>query len=212
MVEVTSDTQDGLVKISSLEEFFRDSVDAAMATNKVVIDEHTSHYVVNLLTLFSRSEALYEQTQDGYALQPLASMFIEAVEAPSDVERDHKLQRIGDVALFVSGFFAGSLTHAAVDMDYYVYMGGGAYHSLSENSRRTLRARALHGVFAELAAKFQDMVDVLNEVRESAQASNDSNLLRTYELWLKTGSQRAARMLRGAGVYPMPNGRAGSRH
>ena len=212
MVEVTRDTQDELVTITSLQEFFRDSIDAAMATNKVVLDEHTSHYVVNLLTLFSRSEELYEQTPDGMQLRPLASMFVDAVEAPSDAEREQKLQRIGDVALFVSGFFASGLEHAAVDVDYYVYMGGGAYYSLSASRRGTLRGRALNSVFGELAAKFQDMVDVLNEVRESARVSTDSNLMRVYDLWLKTGSHRSARLLRDAGVSPMPISRMTTEH
>ncbi len=113
---------------------------------------------------------------------------------------------------FISGFFASGLEHSAVDMDYYVYMGGGAYYSLSSNTRGTLRGRALNAVFAELSAKFQDMVDVLNEVRESARASTDSNLMRIYELWLKTGSQRSARQLRDAGVYPMPIARTNFEH
>lgn len=212
MVQVVRDTDDELVKITSLQEYFRDSIDAAMATNKVVIDEHTSHYVVNLLTLFSRSEALYEQTPDGMQLRPLASMFADAVEAPSDVVREHNLRRIGDVALFISGFFASSFERAAVDMDYYVYMGGGAYYSLSATRSGTLRGRALNAVFAELAAKFQDMVDVLNEVRESARASTDVNLVRIYELWVKTGSQRAARLLRDAGVYPISTGLENTEH
>lgn len=212
MVEVTRNTRDELVAITSLQEFFRDSVDAAMATNKVVLDEHTAHYVVNLLTLYSRSEELYEQTPDGMRLRPLASMFVDAVEAPSYVAREHNLQRIGDVALFISGFFASGLERAAVDIDYYVHMGGAAYYSLSANMHATLRGRALNAVFAELAAKFQDMVDVLNEVRESACESTDENLMRTYDLWIKTGSQRAARLLRGAGVYPMPGARVNYKH
>jgi len=31
-----------------------------MSANNVSVDHQTSHYVVNLLTLFARSEALYE--------------------------------------------------------------------------------------------------------------------------------------------------------
>ena len=189
-----------VVKVESLQEFFRDSIDAALATNKVVVDDLTTHYVVDILSSFSRSEALYESTPDGYRLKPLALMFADAVEAPSKAERNNTLQRLGDVALFISGFFADSLQCAAVDMDYYVYMGGGAYHSLSIHMRGTPKGRAFGSVFSELGEKFQDMVDVLNEVRESLKANRDSDLLRLYDVWVKTGSRRAARLLRESGV------------
>lgn len=212
MVQNTRHSSEELVQISSLEEFFHDSVDAAMATNNVVLDDHTTRYVVNLLTLFSRSEALYENTDDGYRLRPLASMFAAALEARNEAERNHNLRRVGDVALFIAGFFAAGLERAVVDVDYYVYMGGGAYRSLSVHTRATTRGRALSPVFDELAAKFQDLVDVLNEVRESARGESDTNLLRMYELWLRTGSRRAARVLRESGVHPMAQARVGYEH
>ena len=212
MDQVTRKSADDLVPVASLEEFFRDSVDAAMATNKLVLNHHTSHYVVNLLTMFSRSEALYESTDDGLQLRPLAIMFADAVDAPTEAERNSILQRLGDVSLFMAGFFADGLQRAAVDMDYYVYMGGGAYHSLATHMRGTVKGRAFCEVFSELADKFQDMVDVLNEVRESARADSDSNLLRIYELWMKTGSRRARRLLREGGVYPMEHVRAARAH
>jgi len=212
MDEVTRKPTDDLVPVASLQEFFRDSVDAAMATNKLVLNNHTSHYVVNLLTMFSRSEALYESTDDGLQLRPLAMMFADSVDAPTEAERNQILQRLGDVSLFMAGFFSDGLQRAAVDMDYYVYMGGGAYHSLATHIRGTVKGQAFCEVFSELADKFQDMVDVLNEVRESARADSDSNLLRTYELWMKTGSRRARRLLRESGVYPMERVSAARTH
>ena len=112
----------------------------------------------------------------------------------------------------MAGFFADGLQRSAVDVDYYVYMGGGAYHSLSVHLRDTFRGRALCGVFVELAEKFQDMVDILNEMRESARATTDENLLRTYELWTKTGSHRAARLLKKSGVYPLAHTRTRHEH
>jgi hypothetical protein len=64
-------------------------------------------------------------------------------------------------------------------------------------------------VFAELAAKFQRLVDALNDVSEMAHRHDDRDILRQYEIWLKTGSPRAAGILRGLGVEParVPHGR-----
>jgi len=203
MSEITGEPRPELEPVASLQAFFHESMDSAMAANKVVLDDQTTHYVVNLLTLFSRSEAFYESTPDGPTLRPLASMMASAVDAPSDAERNTTLQRMGDVSLFMAGFFSDGLQRAAVDVDYYVYMGGGAYHSLSVHLRDTFRGRAFCDVFVELAEKFQDMVDILNEMRESARTMTDENLLRTYELWRKTGSRRAARLLKKSGVHPL---------
>lgn len=191
--------------VQNLRDYFRESIDSVIAKQKVDVDPHAAHYVVNLLTLFSRSEDLYEDHGDAYGLKPLALMLVDAVEAASAQQRTFSLQRIGDVSLFIAGFFADSLAHRLVDLDYYIHMGGNAYGSLSEEIRGTLRGRALAHVYRELAHKFQVLVDILNEVRDSARQSSDIDLLRTYEIWLKTGSARAAALLRQNGVVPMPN-------
>ncbi len=196
---------DTVVRVHNLRDYFRESIDAAMDKQGVEVDPHAAHYVVNLLTLFSRSEDLYEDHGEAYGLKPLALMMADAADASSPAERTFSLQRIGDVALFISGFFADSLAHKLVDLDYYINMGGTAYGSLSDEIRGTARGRVLADVYRELARKFQAVVDVLNEVRDGARRSSDIDLLRTYEVWLRTGSKRAASLLRQNGVVPMPN-------
>jgi hypothetical protein len=60
----------------------------------------------------------------------------------------------------------------------------------------------LAAVFAELAQKFQPLVDALNEVSESAYRHSDKDILRLYEVWLKTGSARCYGILKRLGVDP----------
>ncbi|RMF98229.1 MAG: hypothetical protein D6727_03355 [Gammaproteobacteria bacterium] len=202
----------GLETVRNLEEFFRDSLDAAAAANRVTLDSQTMHYVVNLLTLFSRSESFYEPGPDGPRLRPLALMLADAMDAASEEERNFALQRIGDVALFVAGLFADSLRRAAVDVDYYVYMGGGAYQSLAGSLRGTLRGRLFGEVFTELSAKFALLVDVLQEMRAASRGSSHEDALRLYELWVKTGSPRAERLLRAYGIQPLSQARSRYQH
>ncbi len=203
---------DRVVRIHNLRDYFRESIDAAMDKQGVDVDPHAAHYVVNLLTLFARSEDLYEDDGEAYGLKPLALMMADAAEASNVTERTSSLQRIGDVALFIAGFFADSLAHKLVDLDYYINMGGTAYGSLSDEIRGTVRGRALADVYRELARKFQAVVDVLNEVRDGARGSSDIDLLRTYEIWLRTGSRRAAALLRQNGVVPMPTAVSRNKH
>ena len=203
---------DRVVQVQNLTDYFRTSIDGVISRQGVDVDPHAAHYVVNLLTLFSRSEELFEDHGESYGLRPLALMMADAADARSVAERNYALQRIGDVALFISGFFADSLANKAVDVDYYIYMGGSAYGSLSEEVRRTFRGRAFADVYRELAEKFQVLVDVLNEVRDEARGESDRDLLRTYEIWLKTGSRRAKRLLADNGIVPLSDTRLKGRH
>ncbi|MEX2125029.1 MAG: hypothetical protein WD795_14130 [Woeseia sp.] len=194
-----------VVPVQNLRDYFRESMDAAIDKQGVDVDPHATHYVVNLLTLFARSEELYEEHGAAYGLKPLALMMVDAADAPTAEQRNFALQRIGDVSLFIAGFFADSLAHKLVDLDYYICMGCNAYGSLSDEMRGTLRGKVFAGVYRELARKFQIVVDILNEVRDGARQSSGIDLLRTYEVWLRTGSKRAESLLRQNGVVPMPN-------
>jgi hypothetical protein len=178
-------------------------------------------------------------------------MLADAAEASGD-ERNMALRRLGDVALFVAGFMADCLDRSPVGINYYVRMGGGAYHYLSVALPSSMRGRAIAPVYAELSERCVDLVDVLpgksatftvngtvgadapqsnftniavvdnvdgpkdptpdnntakdvdvlTEVRHLAGSSRDRDILRLYELWLTTGSQRAARLLRLLGIEP----------
>jgi hypothetical protein len=203
---------DRVVQVQNLADYFRTSIDGVISRQGVDVDPHAAHYVVNLLTLFSRSEELYEDHGESYGLRPLALMMADAADAPTPQKRNYVLQRIGDVALFISGFFADSLAHKAVDVDYYIHMGGSAYGSLSEEVRGTFRGNAFADIYRELAIKFQVLVDVLNEVRDEARGESDRDLLRTYEIWLKTGSRRAKKLLADNGVVPISDARLKGRH
>lgn len=200
-----------VLPVASLQEYFRDAVHAALDHQHVRVEGETEHYVVSLLTIFSRSEQLYDQTPDGARMKPLVVMMTEALAAADPAARQRGLQRLGDVSLFVAGFFADSFARKLIDVDYHIAMGGHAYATLSNTLGGGPR-RALARVFGELAAKFQPLVDVLHEIREGDRAHSDRDLLRLYEIWLKTGSRRAGRLLGDHGIVPTPATTPGTTH
>ena len=186
--------------VTNLREFFRDALHGALEKQQLAVEDQTEHYVVNVLTMFARSEALYEQTPDGVRLRPLVVMLCEALEASGHAERNRSLQRLGDVSLFVAGFFARGFAAKLIDIDYHIAMGGRAYGALAHTLQG--RGRVLAGVFAELSEKFQPMVDALNDISESGYLHSDQDILRLYEIWLKTGSTRCYALLKRLGVDP----------
>lgn len=187
----------------NVREYFLQELQHAIDKQHVKASADATCYVLNLLTTFVRSDRLYEDTQEGKTLRPLAEMYADALDAPNPEARNVLLRRLADVALFVSGIFSDSLKRKTVDVNYYVAMGGSAYAYLSDNTSRLASARALVPIFGELAAKFQQFVEVLNEVSERAHLNSDSDLFRAYELWLKTGSRHAHGKLLEHGVQPV---------
>jgi hypothetical protein len=169
----------------------------------VALDEHTAHYVVSLLTLYSRTEVSHGDTRPGQRWVSLAELLASAADARTQAERDATLQRLGDVSLFVAGFFAHGFERRLIDVDYHVAMGGRAYSTLAAATVTGPR-RALCGVFGELARKFQSVVDAIGEISDSARVWSSKDVLRLYELWLKTGSPRAQGLLQQLGVSPAP--------
>jgi hypothetical protein len=202
---------DRVHQVASLQEFFKDSVATAMAKQGVAAGDHTAYYVVNLLTLFARHETLYERGKPGPGLQPIATLLAAAADCPDRETRNAMLRRIGDTSLFVAGFLGDGFARKLVDIDYYIGMGGAAYGRLHDNVRGTREGRMFGTVFAELAAKFGDFVDVLAEIRDSGKGAA-IDVLRLYELWLKTRSKRAARLLRERGLEPGAADGMGTRH
>ena len=171
--------------------YFKELVEGALARQGLVANELTSFYVVHLLTKFiERRQG--EQAEHA----PLGMQLARALDS-AGAEQRATLKQIGDVSLFVSGFFADSLRGKLVDIDYYVSIGGVAYQALSRRETDTFSP-----VFAELAEKFVAFVDVLSEVSERSSCASNRDVLRLYERWLKTGSRRSGQLLVECGVVP----------
>jgi hypothetical protein len=180
-------SDDAVVRSESAAEYFKELVDDVLARQRISAGELTAFYVVNLLTGFLRQPA---QEDDA----PLALRLCEALDA-AGVRQREILKQIGDQSLFISGFFGDSLQRKRIDVDYYVSIGGIAYTALSRCELDTFST-----VFAELADNFVAYVDVLSEVSERASCGSNTDLLRLYERWLRTGSRRSGDLLVERGV------------
>lgn len=188
-----------LLREQSPAEYFRELVEAALARQRLQAADLTSFYLVNLLCQHLR---LGEGGGFGRKAEPLALRLAKALEAGGSEQRA-RLRALGDVSLFVSGFFSDSLRRRVVDVDYYVSMGEYAYGSLSRRDEDTFSE-----VFAELARKFVGFMDVLADVSERTAVSSGGDMLRLYDKWLRTGSERDGRKLIDKGIIPNAPGQS----
>ncbi len=183
-----------IVPLASLDEFFHDALGRAIRNPGLSAAAEVEAYLVHLLSAFSTNAP-----DDGPMGVKLASA---ATAAPE--ERIQTLRDVGDTTLYLSGFFAESLSRRLVDIDYYISLGGSAYGQLARAYERKKTAAA--GVFDELGHRFGDYVEVLAEVSQTASLSTPSGVVQLYERWLKTGSGWAERRLRKSGVVPRRGG------
>ena len=185
--------------VAQPQDFFRELVTEALDQHHVKTKPETEFYLVNLLNQFMKTDRLYEQTQDGsFQEQPLALMIKDAIEQPQLQAQTAMFRRIGDVSLYTAGFFQESLSRKLVDVDYYIDVGHTAYTQVASKAEEAI----LRVIYEELAEKFAAFVDVLAAVSDKTTPKSEKDLLRLYELWVRTGSDRAAKALQGAGIIP----------
>jgi hypothetical protein len=177
----------------SAAEYFKELVEDALLRQRIETGELTAYYLVNLLCEFVRADRGDAAALDA---EPLALRLGQALEQ-GGAEQRARLRSVGDISLFMSGFFADRFRRKVVDVDYYVSVGEYAYGSLSRQDESTFAE-----VFGDLARRFVSFVDVIGEVSERSALTSNTDLLRLYEKWLRTGSRRDGQRLAERGIVP----------
>ena len=185
-----------LTVVTQPQDYFRELVMEALGEQRLAPKQpETEFYLVNLLNQFMTTERLG-------APEPLALMIKDAVEDAAPRQQAAKFRRIGDVSLYVAGYFQDSLNRKLVDVDYYIGVGGAAYQRVAAAPAEDDPFRA---VYLELAERFGAFVEVLAAVSDRTTPRTEKDLLRLYELWVRTGSERARRALHDAGIIANDN-------
>src|SRR5687768_15295954 len=99
---------------SSLPHFFKELLDQAMRKQQLALRDETTNYLIHLLQDFAHTEAAALKESE-----TLGGLFLQASQDPS-TQSIPQLRRVGDIALYTSGFFSDSLNRKMVDIDYYI--------------------------------------------------------------------------------------------
>jgi hypothetical protein len=182
--------------------FFKEQLEKAMEHQKVSTSAFTECYLVNLLAHAVHTENL-PVPEPPYDEAPLAVLYVRALQSARH-ERARLLRALGDLALFVSGYFGTGLAGRLVDLHYYRSMGGRAYSHLTHEPSPFDR-----DVFSELSGRFSEFADLFSEVSEASHLTTNRSILELYERWVRTGSPRSARLLAERGIAPVLGGGGG---
>jgi hypothetical protein len=202
-----------IVAARSVSGFFGEVVEDSIRQRRVDATDGATAYLVALLADFARPDQRAGETLE----RSLTLLFDEAINTPNPAERFERLRCLGDGVLYGCGFFGDHFEARGVDPKYLHGLGTRAYDAASH----ILQARApvenrgpypsggfapLRGdLFAELAHKFEAFVAIVADVADATIAmgtETSRGVLKVYERWLKTGSNRLATALTSRGVVP----------
>ncbi|MDP9033289.1 MAG: hypothetical protein M3O50_00655 [Myxococcota bacterium] len=194
-----------IVAAQSVSNFFGEVVEDAMRTRHIDATQGATSYIVSLLADYAHPDRRAGETME----RPLTLLLDEALRLADPAVRFERLRAIGDGILYGCGFFGDHFQAQGVDAKYLHGLGTRAYGSASSMLRRRPNERG-PDLFAELAKNFEGFVEVLQEVADATIAmgvESSRGLVRVYERWLKTGSERLASALTSRGVMPTRGGR-----
>lgn len=200
-----------IVAAASVSDFFGEIVDDAMKSRGVTASEAVTHYVVALLSDLAKPGSPVERTLE----RPLTLLLDEALHTPELGDRFDKLRTLGDGVLYSSGFFADHFEARGIDTQYVIGIGRTAYETAGALIRRNSMPPAvkedkpLPDIFHELAIGFSVFVEVIADVANATIArgvATSRGLLKLYERWLKTRSERLAEALSSHGFVPPRGG------
>ena len=177
----------GIIGHSSVEGFFHEVLEQALGQSGIQVSSEAEYYLVGLLGDFAKGRISDE---------PMA---LRLVGAEDTGKRVQALKEIGDTSLYVSGFFAESISRQLVDVDYYIGMGGAAYAELAQR----MCGSSVADVYAELAGRFPAFVDVLGRIRSQVNFAGD-DVLSLYQEWMRTRSDWIEDKLSDMGVLVTP--------
>ena len=162
----------GLILETNLESYFHERVRDARKSLACMIADEVEFYLVQLLCEFSRGEGKAQPMEE-----PLALIYHRALDA-DPLTRLSLLKDLGDLALYVAGYFSDALHNQSVDEDYYVSMGGTAYSCVADLMTSQRKGDGVADIYAEMSTKFESLVRLLNEVSaENYSSGKDLSLI-----------------------------------
>lgn len=192
-----------IVTEHTLEGYFAELVDEALRKERLEFDEATQCYLVQLVSEFGQSAALHAAGPGDEKGTPALFRLYERALNCSPRERFAAYRHLGDVALIVSSFFTPHIERSLVSVDYYVQMGGSAYHRASIVDRTGAFAPLMSG----LARSFNRLVEVLSRVAESTTLPIARDVAALFERFVRNPDDKAlANRLLVTGAVPILGG------
>ena len=174
-------------------DFFLHLIGKGLCESGVEVSPGVKTYLSELLQFYIFSDHLFSEVSSSGKRQTgcLAEMYLHS-QISQKTSRDN-LKKIGDMSLYISGFFRESLKRRLISLDYYMQMGKNAYENLAG-----LRDKDL---FEELAHHFKDLVFAFFCIYKKTTLPPQAYIISLVDQYMDTSSQQVAQKLKHYGIH-----------
>jgi len=174
-----------------LKQYFTDILKKGMTSSRTSLAPQSFDYVLRLLMKHASESPICV----GAGMPVLAFSYDRALALPESM-RPYAFRELGDVALFIAGFFVGYVELTG-GLTYYIDMGGNAYQYAGD--------MLCNPVMHELSSKFKPIVGALNDSMLLTDIGQRQTIERLYDIHSIHGSSSAAVALIRSGYVPIIN-------
>lgn len=157
--------------------FFSSKIGDATERLNTKLAPALEYYLVTLLCDFIQPENLNLEELDIFDT-PLALIYKKALETTPQMQLKI-YKRLGDVSLYMAGYFKDSLTRKIVDEKYYISMGSSAYKTASQITRIRHNENHFADMYHTLSSEFSKLVDIMAHIADDLpqQSFDESRVL-----------------------------------
>jgi hypothetical protein len=169
--------------MDTLRSYFNKLINESLKADNLELNTTLIDYIIDMLVTFTNHESL---GPSGEGMPVLAWYYKDAVNLKGQM-RFNAFRRLGDTALFLTGFFS-NYVNATGGLGYYIDMGCGAYDQAST----TL---GMHAIMHELSRKFTSLVSMLNYAANETTLGQTPDLRHLFELYAHVPSPTICKRL-----------------
>ena len=174
------------VELIKPKDFFRGKINSASNDLSISLSQDLEFYLVNMLCEFIEPSNFKIGELD-LLDTPLALIYKKAVDSPPQMQiRVYK--KLGDLSLYLAGYFQPSLQRKTVGTRYYISMGSSAYSRMSSIMQVRHQDKHFTEMYSRLSSEFSQLVKIITQVTAELPIESN-NLLKIYEKWCNTQSQ-----------------------
>ena len=187
--------------VMSCRQYFTEVIDEGMEKTKFYPSQMARLYLIEIMEQFLSADNLFEKndnqsdSKENLSTGTLAEMLLVATNQKQGI-RINLLKKLGDTSLYMSGFLGDSLKYKIIDVDYYADIGCVAYQRLS----KSIQDCSFQELYMEFATEFIKFMDLLTFFSHKSKLQNNTDLLRLYDKYIKTGSRLAKEVLETKGL------------
>ncbi len=146
---------------------FREYLSAELDLASSALSFHVKSYLVDLLCLYLPSDQLFERKegQTKSHESALADLY-KKTQSSGPQERLYAFKKMGDLSLYISGFFRSAVKRKIIHLSYYEQMGQTAYYFVSS------AYGPAPNVFKELSEEFKSLSQILFSIHKKSEEKN----------------------------------------